>query len=82
MPEPYDSLTKAQDDIARVRSFLRGFPDQLSECNKFGFFKSWARRIEMLSHSVGTLAAQVDRLAESVDAVCNVLKENDAGRPS
>jgi len=81
MPEPHDSLAKAQAEVARVRSFLKAFPRTLAECNRFGFFRSSYARIEMLSGSVGSLAVQMDRLAESIDSICDALKPNDAGTP-
>lgn len=76
MPVPRDSLSEIQREVAKVRSFLKyEFPVELDECNHIGFFRTWVRRIRILSGSVHTLAMQVDRLARSVDDICNILND-------
>lgn len=78
MSDTAETLAKVQDSLARVRSFLKNFDDDLAECTRFSFFRSWPRRIELLSGNVSSLALQVTRLTNCVESICDALKQSDS----
>ena len=80
MPDPTDALAKVQSGVARVRTFLKTFDQQLVVCARFCWYGNWHQRIALLTDSVSSLALQVDRLAKSVESICDVVQ--GSGSPS
>ena len=80
MSEPRESLADVQKEVAHIRSFLETtLSEELARIPRVRLFRTWHTMIKELTACVGTLVKQVDRLAHSVDSICNVLKQNDKG---